>query len=120
MGAKWAAGFAAVVTVLLVSLRGIGVAGQSTAFDNWVGMGGATNYGYSLTLSKGGELVGSLTIPRQTQLVVAFKNSQPHSHDPDGNRFEFHGDFEVYPEPVSHAYQGRFHPDKNAWQWASE
>jgi hypothetical protein len=36
------------------------------------------------------------------------------------NRFEFQGDFKIFPQPASYTYQGRFHPDKNPWQWASE
>jgi hypothetical protein len=38
----------------------------------------------------------------------------------DGNRFEFHGDFKVYPQPPSYGFQGRFDPDKTDFQWASE
>jgi hypothetical protein len=110
------------VTLILVplvwTLAWNGLRGQAAEFDNWVAIGSSASY--VLTLSKDGDQVGSFNVPSGKDFVVAFNNGQPHSHDKDGNRFEFHGDFTIYPQPASYAYQGRFHPDKNPWQWASE
>ena len=106
------------------SLRLIPVHGQSANalganVDNFAGISSG-RYPLSLSLSKDGEVASSLTIPPGRDFVVAFNTNQSHSHAPDGSHFEFHGDFIVYPEPPSYAYQGRFHPDKTSFQWASE
>ena len=120
MRARRVARLTVLVTLILVSwtLAWNGLRGQSADFDNFVGI--SRGSGSVLTLSKGGDQVGSFNVPNGMDFVVAFKNGQPHSHDKDGNRFEFHGDFKIYPQPASYTYQGRFHPDKNTWQWASE
>jgi hypothetical protein len=111
------------MTLILVppawTLAWNGLRGQAADFDNWVAIGGGSA-SYVLTLSKDGDQVGSFNVPSGMDFVVAFNNGQPHSHDKDGNRFEFHGDFKIYPQPASYTYQGRFHPDKNTWKGASE
>ena len=107
-----------ILVPLVWTLAWNGLRGQAAEFDNWVAIGSSASY--VLTLSKDGDQVGSFNVPRGMDFVVAFNSGQPHSHDKDGNRFEFHGDFTIYPQPASYAYQGRFHPDKNPWQWASE
>ena len=99
--------------------NGLRLRGQSVDLDNWAAISSGSG-SCVLTLSKDGDQVGSFTTPKGMDFVVAFNNGQPHSHDKDGNRFEFHGDFKIYPPPASYAYQGRFHPDKTTWQWASE
>jgi hypothetical protein len=110
--------YVALVTAL-VSLAWIGLKGQSTEINNWVGISSGSG-SYLLTLSKNGEQVGSFNVPTRRDFVVGFNQGQPHSHDADGNRFEFHGDVMVYPQPTSYGNEGRFHPDKTTWQWASE
>ena len=106
------------------SVRPVFVQGQSAKplganVDNFAGISSG-RYTLSLSISKDGESAGSLTIPPGRDFVVAFDTNQPHSYAPDGSRFAFHGDFVVYPEPPSYVYQGRFHPDKTSFQWASE
>jgi hypothetical protein len=105
-------------TGLLLTLAWVGVRGQSTEINNWIGIDSGS--GCILTLSKGGEQAGSFSVPAGRDFVVGFNQGQPHSHDADGSHFEFHGDFKVYPQPPSYGFQSRFHPDKTDFQWASE
>jgi hypothetical protein len=79
------------IAALFVSLGTMALKGQSTEINNWVAIGSGSSY--LLTLSKDLEQVGSFTIPVGRDFVIGFNQSQPHSHDADGNRFEFHGDF---------------------------
>ena len=106
------------------SFRPVSVQGQSANplganVNNFAGISSG-RYSLSLSLSKDGEVASSVTIPPGRDFVVAFDTNQPHSYAPDGSRFAFHGDFIVYPEPPSYSHQGRFHPDKTSFQWASE
>jgi hypothetical protein len=87
--------------------------------NNFAGISSG-RYALSLALSKDGDSAGALTIPPGRDFVVAFSTDQRHSHAPDGSRFEFHGDFVVYPQPPSYTSEGRFHPDRTLFQWASE
>ena len=117
-------GLTLAVLLSVVSFGGADVKGQSANplglnLDNWAGISSG-RYTYLLSLSKEGEPVGSLTIPPGRDFVVGFNTSQRHSADPAGPRFEFHGDFAVYPEPPAYMFEGRFHPDKTSFQWASE
>jgi hypothetical protein len=117
-------GLTLAVMLSVVSFQAADVKGQSanplgSKLDNYAGISSG-RYTLSLSISKQGEPVGSLTIPPGRDFVVGFNNSQRHSHDTAGSRFEFHGDFAVYPEPPAYMYQGRFHPDKTSFQWASE
>jgi hypothetical protein len=117
-------GMTLAVLILVVTFRAAHLTGQSANalglnVDNYAGISSGRS-GLSLTMSKDGESVGSLTIPPGRDFVVAFNRSRPHPIDPAGNRFEFHGDLAVYPEPPAYQYQGRFHPDKTSFQWASE
>jgi len=109
---------------IAASFRALSVKGQSRnslepAVDNFA-LISSGRYNLSVSISKGGELATSLTIPPERDFVVAFNTAQPRSHAPDGSRFEFHGDFAVYPQTPSYGYQGRFHPDKTSFQWFSE
>jgi len=103
---------------LLLTLGWVGVRGQSSEINNWVAIDSGS--GCVLALSKGGEQVGTFSVPAERDFVVGFNQGQPHSHDVEGKRFEFHGDFKVYPQPPSYGSQSRFHPDKTDFQWASE
>ena len=91
---------------------------QSAEINNWIGIDSGS--GCVLTLAKGGEQAGSFSVPARRDFVVGFNQGQPHSHEADGSRFEFHGDFKVFPQPRSYGFQARFHPDKTDFQWASE
>jgi len=105
----------------VVAFRAATVKGQANPLglnvDNFAGIS-SDRYPLSLSVSKAGEPVGS--IPPHSGVVVAFNRSQPHPIDPAGGHFEFHGDFAVYPQLPSYMAQRRYHPDKTAFQWASE
>jgi len=91
---------------------------QSPLLDNWVLIAAQ---GWTVTLSKAGEPLGSFDVPKGVSLGVWFNSQQPHSrHDAPALGFEFHGDIELHTQTASATYDMRFHPEKSEAQQLRE
>ena len=86
---------ALIVAFLLFPIEGSRA--QSTGLSG--GIFFAPNSVRSVTLSKGGAVVASFSIPKGTYLSASYDDKQPHSITP--GRWEFHGDIAVRVQPAS-------------------